>query len=126
MTHEARAYCAGLSAGASALGVSGVTAVSAGAVGWIAYDCVRAFEDLPARAKPGVAVPTLCMAITDTVVIFDNLRQTLKVVATPYVARPERAAAAYARACARIDAIVARLRGPRPAAAALPSLKGWA
>ena len=93
-----------------------------GAVGWIAYDCVRAFEDLPARAKPGVAVPTLCMAITDTVVIFDNLRQTLKVVATPYVGRPERAAAAYARACARIDAIVARLRGPRPALKALAPL----
>lgn len=84
-----------------------------GAVGWIAYDCVRAFEDLPARPKPGIEVPTLCMAITDTVVIFDNLRQTMKIVATPYVARPERAEAAYDRACARIDAIVATLRGPR-------------
>ena len=97
-----------------------------GAVGWIAYDCVRAFEDLPARPKPGVAVPTLCMAITDTVVIFDNLRQTLKVVATPYVARPERAEAAYARACARIDAIVARLRGPRPALKPLAPLPAGA
>ncbi|MBP8811128.1 MAG: chorismate-binding protein [Kofleriaceae bacterium] len=86
-----------------------------GAVGWIAYDCVRAFEELPARPKPGIDVPTLCMAITDTVVIFDNLRQTMKIVATPYVARPERAEAAYARACARIDAIVRTLRGPRPA-----------
>ncbi len=84
-----------------------------GAVGWIAYDAVRAFEDLPARAKPDLGLPTLCMAITDTVVIFDNLRQTLKIVATPYVARPERAAAAYHRACARIDDIVDRLRGAR-------------
>jgi anthranilate synthase component 1 len=84
-----------------------------GAVGWIAYDCVRAFEDLPARAKPALAVPPLCMVVTDTLVIFDNLRQTLKVVATPYVARPERADAAYDRACARVDQIVATLRAPR-------------
>jgi anthranilate synthase component 1 len=97
-----------------------------GAVGWIAYDCVRAFEDLPARARPApkveagqlcwtaaVDLPPLCMVVTDTLLIFDNLRQTLKVVATPYVARPERAEAAYERACARIDAIIATLRAPR-------------
>jgi anthranilate synthase component 1 len=60
------------------------------------------------------------MVVTDTLVIFDNLRQTLKVVATPYIARPERAEAAYERACARIDAIVAALRAPRRA---LPPLE---
>src|SRR5512139_752878 len=84
-----------------------------GAVGWIAYDCVRAFEDLPARARPGMDIPSLCMVVTDTLLIFDNLRQTLKVVATPYVARPEKAQQAYDRACARIDAIIATLRAPR-------------
>src|SRR6185369_1628361 len=90
------------------------------------YDCVRAFEDLPARARPGPAMeagglsptavvdlPPLCMVVTDTLLIFDNLRQTLKVVATPYVARPERADVAYDRACERIDAIVSALRAPR-------------
>jgi anthranilate synthase component 1 len=84
-----------------------------GAVGWLTYDCVRAFEDLPARARPGLEIPALAMVITDTLLIFDNLRQTMKVVATPYVARPERAEAAYERACARIDAIIAKLREPR-------------
>ncbi len=84
-----------------------------GAVGWISYDCVRAFEDLPSRARPGIALPALAMVITDTLLIFDNLRQTLKVVATPYVTRPDRAEAAYDRACKRIDAIVAKLRAPR-------------
>ena len=84
-----------------------------GAVGWISYDCVRAFEELPARARPGVDIPSLCMVVTDTLLIFDNLRQTLKVVATPYVSRPEKASQAYDRACARIDAIIATLRAPR-------------
>jgi anthranilate synthase component 1 len=106
--------------------VPGLPRFWGGAVGWISYDCVRAFEDLPARARPGpkmeagglsptavVDLPPLCMVVTDTLLIFDNLRQTLKVVATPYVARPERAEAAYDRACARIDAIIARLHAPR-------------
>ncbi|HSK01697.1 MAG TPA: anthranilate synthase component I [Kofleriaceae bacterium] len=100
--------------------VPGLPRFWGGAVGWIAYDCVRAFEDLPARARPGLDLPALCMVVTDTLLIFDNLRQTLKVVATPYVARPERAEAAYERACARIDAIVAALRAPRRP---LPSLE---
>ncbi len=84
-----------------------------GAVGWIAYDCVRAFEQLPARARGGIPLPPLYMVLTDTLLIFDNLRQTLKVVATPYVARADLAGPIYDRACARIDAIVATLRAPR-------------
>ena len=85
------------------------------------YDCVRAFEDLPARAqraearRPAAArawsSPTRC-------VIFDNLRQTLKVVATPYVARPERAERRLRRARARASTRSSRtLRAPRRAAA---------
>ena len=66
-----------------------------------------------ARAARARRCRRCAMVVTDTLLIFDNLRQTLKVVATPYVARPERAEAAYERACARIDAIVATLRAPR-------------
>src|SRR5687768_10361660 len=85
-----------------------------GAVGWIGYDVVRSFEDLPARARRDLELPELCMVVTDTLVIFDNLRQTLKVVATPYVPRAEKAEQAYDRAIERIEAVVATLRGPRP------------
>lgn len=93
--------------------VPGLPRFWGGAVGYLAYDVVRAFEDLPARARPGLDIPTMCMVVTDTLLIFDNLRQTLKVVATPYVARPERAGAAWDRAVARIEAICDRLRAPR-------------
>src|SRR5439155_2519421 len=44
---------------------------------------------------------------------FDNLRRPLKLVPTPYVVRPARAEAAYDRAIARFDAIVAKLPAPR-------------
>ncbi len=94
-----------------------------GAVGCLAYDAVRAFEKLPARAPDELGLDDAVFVLTDTVVVFDNLRQTLKVVAT---ARADGGDAAHAAACARIDAVIARLRGPAPAlrvvdAAAAPS-----
>jgi len=92
-----------------------------GAVGWMSYDLVRGFENLPDHAPrsgepPELAgLPDLTMVLTDTLVVFDNLRQTIKVVATPYVPRPEKAEAAYAGALRRIDEVVARLRRNPPA-----------
>ncbi|HWM86190.1 MAG TPA: chorismate-binding protein, partial [Kofleriaceae bacterium] len=92
-----------------------------GAVGWMSYDLVRGFENLPdhtprAGEQSDVAgLPDLCMVLTDTLVVFDNLRQTIKVVATPYVPRPEKAEAAYAGALRRIDEVVERLRRNQPA-----------
>src|SRR5690606_17307504 len=62
-------------------------------------------------APDDLGLPELCMVLSDTLVIFDNLRQTIKVVATAHVPRPERAAAAYDGAVARIDRLIARLRG---------------
>src|SRR4051794_27163893 len=52
-----------------------------GAVGWLGYDIVRSFERLPDKNPDDLGLPELCFAITDTVVIFDNLRGTVKVVA---------------------------------------------
>jgi anthranilate synthase component 1 len=98
--------------------VPGLPRFWGGAVGWIAYDCARAFEPALARVEDphaggADALAPLCMVITDTLLIFDNLRQTLKVVATPLVPDGAQAEKIYARACARIDAIVTALRAPR-------------
>jgi len=52
-----------------------------GAVGFVAYDIVRYFERLPSRAEDGLETPDLYVMLTDAVLIFDNVRQTLKIVA---------------------------------------------
>ncbi len=84
-----------------------------GAVGWMSYDLVRGFENLPRHAASGdLELPELHVVLTDTLVIFDNLRQSIKVVATPYVPRAEKAAAAYQGAVRRIDELIERLRRP--------------
>jgi anthranilate synthase component 1 len=90
-----------------------------GAVGWLGYDAVRWFERLPSTIPDELALPEACFALTDTVVIFDNLRGTIKVVACVDAgsADPQRA---YGDACARIESVLDRLAGP---AALLPSLR---
>jgi len=75
-----------------------------GAVGYLAYDAVRWFERLPSRVPDELQVPDLCFVLTDVVVIFDNLRGTVKVVASAGLDGD--LDAAYDDACARIDAVV--------------------
>ena len=89
-----------------------------GAVGFLGYDVVRRFERLPERTPDELDLPDLCFALTDTVVVFDNLRGTLKVVASVDVADqdPDKA---YDSACAKVEEICARLTS---AAQPLPPL----
>ena len=90
-----------------------------GAVGWLGYDIVRSFERLPGKNPDDLGVPELCFAVTDTVVIFDNLRGTLKVVAAAEVGDGIDAGRAYDDACARIEAVLDRLARPAPPLRAL-------
>jgi anthranilate synthase component 1 len=94
--------------------VPGLPRFSGGAVGFLAYDAVRRFERLPATARDDLELPEAAFMVADTLVAFDHARQRLLVISN---ARLEgNVAAAYQRATARIDEIVARLRAPMPAA----------
>ena len=94
----------------------GLPRFSGGAVGFAAYDAVRYSERLPDAPPDDRGLPDLAFAFYDRMVIFDNIRKTVIVVAQ---ARPEgpgaaAARAAYDRAGARLDELVARLSGPGP------------
>jgi anthranilate synthase component 1 len=84
-----------------------------GAVGWLGYDVVRRFERLPERAPDELTLPDVCFALTDTVVVFDNLRGTIKVVAASDVGAGD-PGRAYDDACARVEAVIERLSAPAP------------
>jgi anthranilate synthase component I len=84
-----------------------------GAVGWLGYDAVRWFERLPGRLPDELGLPEACFALTDTVVIFDNLRGTIKVVAAVDGGEGD-PDGAYDDACARIEAVMEKLTGPGP------------
>ncbi|HEX9021273.1 MAG TPA: anthranilate synthase component I [Nitrospirota bacterium] len=84
-----------------------------GAVGFMGYDVVRFFEELPFRDKKGLDVPDVFFMITDTLVIFDNITHMIKVVSNAHI-DGRSATAAYREATAKIDALVKKLRGKGP------------
>jgi anthranilate synthase component I len=86
-----------------------------GAVGFLAYDIVRYFERLPSHAHDELGTPDLYLMLTDTVLIFDNVRQTLKIVANVAVEDYPSTGAAYRAAASKVDELIARLDAPAKA-----------
>ncbi|HMI92788.1 MAG TPA: anthranilate synthase component I family protein [Polyangiales bacterium] len=84
-----------------------------GAVGYVGYDAVRGFEPTIGNKNP----PTegdydFAFGIGGTVLIFDNLRQTLRIVVPARVMPGEEPRSAYARALGRIERAERWLRSP--------------
>jgi len=81
-----------------------------GAVGYISYDVIQYIEDIPQENEDDLLLSELYFLITDTVLIFDHVKRTLKVVSNAYIdSSPEQA---YREAIARIDRIVGMLSRP--------------
>jgi anthranilate synthase component 1 len=80
-----------------------------GAVGYMGYDVVRFFEDLPYRDKSGLDLPDIYFMLTDTLVIFDNITHMIKVVSNAHIAGKS-VTAAYKEATDKIETIVKKLR----------------
>src|SRR5580765_6030668 len=59
--------------------IEGLPPFWGGAVGFVGYDAVRAFERLPTLAKDDLRIPDAVFQLCDTVVVFDNLTLTMKV-----------------------------------------------
>jgi anthranilate synthase component 1 len=94
--------------------VDGLPRFFGGAVGYVGYDLAPAsFEAIALRDKPSLGLADLCLMITDTLLIFDNVAQKLKVVSNAHVTgRPLREV--YDESVAKIEAIIAALRRPLP------------
>lgn len=94
--------------------VPGLPRFVGGAVGYLGYDVVRTFEEIPAGRKDSLGLPNFAFLLTDTLLIFDNVSQKIKVVANAHVrsAREADVRRAYAEATARIEKMIARLKRP--------------
>lgn len=93
--------------------------MAAGLFGAIGYDMVRLVEDLPDTPSDVLRLPDGVMTRPSVVAVFDSIGQEIILVTT---VRPNQdsAAAAYAAAQARLDAIVTDLRRPLPASGDRP------
>jgi anthranilate synthase component 1 len=100
-------------AGIKPVSVAGLPRFFGGVVGTINYETVNEFERLP-EPKTAVGVAPSCFMESDELVIFDNVRHTVKVVACARTAEWDSVEEAYRDACTRIEGIEGRLRGGSP------------
>jgi len=88
---------------------------SGGAVGYLSYEAVRAFEPrVPAASGPGLDLPDGKWMLSDSLLVFDHLARTIKAVAHVVVDDALTLADAYTQAVQRVDQLVAKVRGPQP------------
>jgi anthranilate synthase component 1 len=89
--------------------VPGLPRFSGGFVGYVGYDTVKSFERVPDLSRPGIPAPDVFLMLADTMLIFDNLKQTIKVLSNVHLdGRPLEEA--YGAAAAKIDAVIEQLR----------------
>ena len=113
--------------------VPGLPRFQGGAVGFLSYDMVRHVERLPQLAKDDLRLPDAVFMLTDSLLVFDNLRHRLLVIANAHVTKTDPASLdrAYDRGRSqdrhdagqsRAGPPARRLRSPVPAVEPLVAL----
>ncbi|MCJ7662649.1 MAG: anthranilate synthase component I [Desulfobacterales bacterium] len=92
--------------------VPGLPRFYGGAVGFLGYDMVRYFESIPAQAQKDLQSDDAVFLITDTLMIFDNVRHTIKVVACALTEGRADLQAVYDEAVARIEQMIELIKSP--------------
>ena len=83
-----------------------------GAVGFLGYDAVAQFDKVPLSDTPGLETPDMVFLIADTVILFDQVRHTMKLVANAFIEGDPKEA--YDDAVARLDKLADMLQTPLP------------
>jgi len=89
--------------------VPGLPRFSGGLVGYIGYDMVRFFERIPDYNRTGLDLPDLFVMLADTMLIFDSLKQKIKIVSNVHIGGNS-PAKAYKEAIEKIDDITEKLK----------------
>ncbi len=89
----------------------GLPRFSGGAVGFVSYDMVRFFEDLPEQTLDDLDVPDSQFVITDTMLVFDNVSQTIKIVSNAFIEGDD-LEAIYINTIQKITSLEEKLKAP--------------
>jgi len=92
--------------------VAGLPRFYGGAVGFLGYDMVRYFEKLPAGGTDDLNTDDATFLITDTMMIFDNVRHIIKVVACAYTEGKENLRVLYEERIKKINEMVELMKAP--------------
>jgi anthranilate synthase component 1 len=83
-----------------------------GAVGYIGYDMVRFFEEIPKTPKEDSGFPDMILMIMRDLLIFDNMEQKILIVSNVFLDDGMSPLDAYRQAEERIDQLIQRLNVP--------------
>ncbi len=92
--------------------VPGLPRFFGGAVGYLGYDMVRFVEELPDNNPRQIDSWDACFMFTERLLIFDNMRQKVKVVCNVHLQDGADPQAAYLQAQQQIEQLIAQLRRP--------------
>jgi anthranilate synthase component 1 len=81
-----------------------------GAVGYLAYETVNRFEELPSPEKDTLNVPESVFMMVDTLLVFDHVTHKIRIMS--HVHLDEDVEKSYSEAVRKIDSLVARLNEP--------------
>jgi anthranilate synthase component 1 len=90
--------------------VQGLPRFTGGAVGFMSYEVARYYETLPMPEADPQGFPESIFLFTDTLLVFDHVQHTIKVVS--HVRLDGNVEAAYRQAAFKIDELVARIAQP--------------
>ena len=90
--------------------VSDLPRFCGGAVGYLAYETVTRFEELPSPARDPLALPEMLFMFVDTLLVFDHVTHKIKVLS--HVRLDGDIDKAYQQAVDKIDILVDRLHQP--------------
>lgn len=86
--------------------IHGLPRFYGGAVGYLGYDMVRYFEELPPSPPDDLNMDESVFVISDSLMIFDNVRHTIKVVACAYTEETDSLEESYNASCKKIEAMI--------------------
>lgn len=90
--------------------VSGVPPFFGGALGYVAYNAVEQFHEIASDKKDPLGMPEIFFLFVQTLIAFDNLKHTIKIIDNVRVAEENDLRRAYEQATRRIEKAVSSLQ----------------
>ncbi|MBU4140422.1 MAG: anthranilate synthase component I, partial [Candidatus Omnitrophica bacterium] len=93
--------------------VEGLPRFCGGLVGFMSYDMVRFFEQIPDANPDDLNLPDCLFLLTDTILIFDHIKGVIKIINNVYLKdrkSKKKVARAYEEAIGKIEKVAARLK----------------
>jgi anthranilate synthase component 1 len=97
--------------------IPGIPRLQGGAVGFLGYDTVRFYENLPETAEPAIDIPEAMFMLADTLIVFDHIRHRIQVISNVRIVgdrTPQGLAKKYIEAIGEIERVAEKLLRPLP------------